>query len=367
MPRHTVNSRTFLMSQPLIVSVDAMGGDHGPGIAIEAIDIALKKRPGVEARFLVHGDEAQLKPFLDKVSERGRAAIEIRHTDSVVRMTDKPSEAVRRARGSSMWNAIMAVRDGEASIAVSCGNTGALMAISKVVLRMKKGVHRPAIAASWPTVRGHTVVLDVGANVECGPSQLVEFAIMGEAFHRAVHGSTEPTVGLLNVGQEELKGNDTVREADRLVRAANLDLNYQGFVEGDDISLGRTDVVVTDGFSGNIALKTAEGTAKLVAAWMRESFTSSMLAKLGAAYMNAVGALDLLRDRMDPRKINAGVLLGLNGMVVKSHGGADEVGFATALCTGLDLAPSTFTSEIEKNLARLARTEAAEMEAEPQS
>ncbi|MAL08856.1 MAG: phosphate acyltransferase [Maricaulis sp.] len=355
------------MSQPETVSVDAMGGDHGPRIIIEGIDVVLKRRPNISPRFLVHGDEAVLAPLVAAASERARAAIEIRHTDSEVRMTDKPSEAVRRARGSSMWNAMLSVKEGEANVAVSCGNTGALMAISKVVLRMKKGIHRPAIAASWPTVRGHTVVLDVGANVECGASQLVEFAIMGEAFHRAVHGSTAPTVGLLNVGQEELKGNDTVREADRLVRAAHLDLNYEGFVEGDDISLGRTDVVVTDGFSGNIALKTAEGTAKLVAAWMRESFTSSTLAKLGAAYMNAVGALDLLRDRMDPRKINAGVLLGLNGMVVKSHGSADEEGFATALATALDLGPSSFLTEIEKNLTCLASADTSEMEAEPQS
>lgn len=352
------------MPNPVSISVDAMGADSGPAIAVDGIEVILKRKAGTQARFLLHGDEAILKPLVDAKPEHVRSRIEIRHSDTEVRMTDKPSEAVRRSRGSSMWNALVSVKDGEAAAVVSAGNTGALMAISKVVLRMKKGVHRPAIAASWPTTRGHTVVLDVGANVECGPSQLVEFAIMGEAYHRAVHGSTEPTVGLLNVGQEELKGNDVVRAADRLIRDARLKLNYHGFVEGDDISLGRTDVVVTDGFSGNIALKTAEGTAKLVAAWMREAFTSSLSAKLGAMLLSISG-LKQLRTRLDPRSINGGVLLGLNGMVVKSHGGTDGEGFATALGIGIDLAPSGFLSEIEGNLRRLAEAEETEAAREP--
>jgi glycerol-3-phosphate acyltransferase PlsX len=339
-----------------IISVDAMGADHGPSITIEGIAHILKRRPDTPARFLVHGDAAQLDPLIEKLDPDARERVTLQHTETEVRMTDKPSEAVRRSRGSSMWNALAAVKNGEADVVVSAGNTGALMAISKVVLRMKKGVHRPAISASWPTPRGHTVVLDVGANVECGPSQLVEFAIMGSAFHRAVHGSTDPTVGLLNVGQEELKGNDTVRAAARLIREAALDLNYHGFVEGDDISLGVTDVVVTDGFSGNIALKTAEGAVKLVAHWMREAFTSSMTAKIGAAFLQ-MGGLDHLRARLDPRSINGGVLLGLNGMVVKSHGGTDGEGFATALGLGIDIAGSHFLTEIESNLTRLHEAE----------
>ncbi|MEE2525014.1 phosphate acyltransferase PlsX [Hyphobacterium sp. HN65] len=339
-----------------IISVDAMGADQGPSIAVEGIEHILKRRHDSAARFLVHGDEAQLSPLIEKLSAKARDRIAVQHTDTEVRMTDKPSEAVRRSRGSSMWNALAAVKAGDADVVVSAGNTGALMAISKVVLRMKKGVHRPAISASWPTPRGHTVVLDVGANVECGPSQLVEFAIMGEAFHRAVHGSTNPTVGLLNVGQEELKGNDTVRAAARLIREAALDLNYHGFVEGDDISLGLTDVVVTDGFSGNIALKTAEGAVKLVGHWMREAFTSSITAKIGAAFLQ-MGGLDHLRAKLDPRSINGGVLLGLNGMVVKSHGGTDGEGFATALGLGIDMAGSHFLTEIEANLDRLKAAE----------
>jgi len=268
----------------------------------------------------------------------------------------------RRRHQTSIKKGLDLVKKGAAQAMISAGNTGALMAISKVVLRMKKGVHRPAISASWPTPRGHTVVLDVGANVECGPKQLVEFAIMGEAFHRAVHGSTHPTVGLLNVGQEELKGNDTVRAADRLIRDAEIDFKYHGFVEGDDISLGLTDVVVTDGFSGNIALKTAEGTVKLVAHWMRESFTSSLTAKIGAFFLN-MGGLDHLRAKLDPRSINGGVLLGLNGMVVKSHGGTDGEGFATALGVGIDIAGSHFLTEIEANLERLTQAQEAKSEA----
>ncbi len=354
---------TGMTQRAPIISVDAMGADNGPSIAIDGIAHILSRRPDTDARFLVHGDETQIAPLIEKAAAQTRERITLLHTDSEVRMTDKPSEAVRRSRGSSMWNALTAVKNGEADVVVSAGNTGALMAISKVVLRMKKGVHRPAISASWPTPKGHTVVLDVGANVECGPSQLVEFAIMGEAFHRAVHGSTTPTVGLLNVGQEELKGNETVRAAARLIRDSGVDLNYQGFVEGDDISLGVVDVVVTDGFSGNIALKTAEGAVKLVAHWMREAFTSSLTAKIGAAFLQ-MGALDELRAKLDPRSINGGVLLGLNGMVVKSHGGTDGQGFGNALGLGLNIAGSHFLTEIEANLARLNAAEEAKSEAE---
>ncbi|WP_300552069.1 phosphate acyltransferase PlsX [Maricaulis sp.] len=330
------------------LSVDAMGGDLGPGAVVDGIGNALKRWPDRKARFLVHGPEDQLQPLM--AAQPAVAAVsEIRHSDSSVEMTDKPSEAVRRARGSSMWNAIQCVKSGEADAIVSSGNTGALMAISKVILRMKKGVHRPAISANWPTPKGHTVVLDVGANVQCGATQLVEFAIMGEAFHRAVFGETKPSVGLLNVGQEELKGNDVVREADGLIRDAGLGLDYRGFIEGNDISAGGIDVVVTDGFTGNIALKTAEGTARLVAGWVKEALTSSVTAKLAAGLLS-FGALDRLRQRMDPRYINGGVLLGLKGVVVKSHGGADGEGFASALGLAYAMAQSNFMPELRKNL-----------------
>jgi glycerol-3-phosphate acyltransferase PlsX len=285
------------------------------------------------------------------------SASEVRHTATFVSMTDKPSEALRRSRGSSMWNAIASVKDGEAAAVLSAGNTGALMAIAKVQLRMLANVHRPAIAASWPTPKGFCVVLDVGANVEVEPRQLVEFAIMGEGFHRAVHGSARPSVGLLNVGAEELKGDQVVQAAAQLLREAKLDLNYVGFVEGDDISLGRADVIVTDGFTGNVALKTAEGTARLVSIFMREAFAGGPISRLGA--LLSYGALRRLKQRMNPDNVNGGVFLGLNGIVVKSHGGARPEGFANALRVAIDLAHSDFKGVIERNLLRLAATDVA--------
>jgi len=341
------------------ISVDAMGGDLGPRAVVEGIGHALKRWPDRKLRVLLHGHQEELQSLLEE-HPAVAAICEICHSDTTVEMTDKPSEAVRRARGSSMWNAIQAVKEGRADAIVSGGNTGALMAISKVILRMKKGVHRPAISANWPTPKGHTVVLDVGANVQCGATQLVEFAIMGEAYHRAVFGGEKPSVGLLNVGQEELKGNDTVREADGLIRSSGLDMAYKGFIEGNDISTGNTDVVVTDGFTGNIALKTAEGTAKLVAGWVREALTSSIIAKLAAGLLS-LGALERLRQRMDPKYINGGVLLGLKGIVVKSHGGADGEGFASALGLATVMAGSDFMAEIRRNLDRFQDFEEREV------
>lgn len=348
------------MTSELVLSLDAMGGDYAPAIVVDGAAVFLKGRKR-KVRLLFHGDEAQLRPLLD-AHPAVAAVSEIRHSSSQVDMSAKPSEAVRRSRGSSMWNAVQAVRDGEAQVAVSAGNTGALMAISKVCLRMKAGVHRPAIAASWPVPKGYCTVLDVGANVECTPTQLVEFAIMGEAFHRAVHSKDRPTVGLLNVGQEELKGNDIVRDADALLRAARLDMDYRGYVEGNDISIGTTDVVVTDGFTGNVALKTAEGTARLVAGWVREALTSSFIAKLAAGLLQ-LGALDQLRSKMDPNNVNGGVFLGLNGLVVKSHGGTNAAGFATALRIALEMADSAFLNEIEKNLTLLEAAQVPDAEA----
>lgn len=338
------------MTSSLVLSIDAMGGDNAPESVIGGAAQFLQGRRR-SVKFLMHGDEARIGPLL-AADPALKAASEIRHTDSEVDMSAKPADAVRRSRGSSMWNAVQSVKTGEANVVVSAGNTGALMAISKVILRMKPGVHRPAIAASWPAPTGFSTVLDVGANVEITPPQLVEFAVLGEAFHRAVHGVRRPSVGLLNVGQEELKGSQIIRDADALMREAGLDLDYQGFIEGDDISAGTTDVVVTDGFTGNVALKTAEGTARLVGGWLREALTGSLTGRLAAAILS-LGALGGLRAKMDPRNVNGGVFLGLNGVVVKSHGGADAAGFATALRIALELADSRFLTEIEKNLATL--------------
>ncbi len=342
------------MKPSLVLSIDAMGGDDAPAVVIDGAAQFLKgrRRP---VGFLLHGDEAQLTDLLKRHPSL-KAVSKIRHTTSEVDMSAKPSEAVRRSRGSSMWNAVQAVKAGEAQVAVSAGNTGALMAISKVILRMKPGVHRPAIAASWPAPEGFSTVLDVGANVELTPAQLVEFAVLGEAFHRAVHGEARPTVGLLNVGQEELKGSQMIRDADSMLREAGLDMDYRGFVEGDDISAATTHVVVTDGFTGNVALKTAEGTARLVGGWLKESLTSSLIGKVAAGLLS-LGPLSTLRSKMDPRSVNGGVFLGLNGVVVKSHGGTDAVGFATSLRIALEMADSQYLTEIENNLSRLAAHE----------
>ena len=277
---------------------------------------------------------------------------EVRHTDKTVAMDEKPAQAMRRGKGSSLWNAIEAVKSGEAGAVVSAGNTGALMAISKLLLRMSAhGLERPAIVASWPTLRGVTAVLDVGANVESDAEQLVEFAIMGEAFHAAVHGAARPTIGLLNVGSEDMKGHEEVREAARILREGGFGLDYKGFVEGDDIAKGTVDVVVTDGFTGNIALKTAEGVARFISALMKEALTSSVPAKAGA--LLAMPALQRMRQRIDPSAINGGPLLGLNGIVVKSHGGADAKGFGNAIRIAVELARSDYLRKVSESLNRL--------------
>jgi glycerol-3-phosphate acyltransferase PlsX len=244
------------------------------------------------------------------------------------------------------------VREGQAVAAVSAGNTGALMAISTLILRMSADLERPALVTSIPTPRGVTTFLDGGANIDCDAERLVEFAIMGEAFHRAAHGVAKPTVGLLNVGSEEMKGHEEVREANRVLREGKIDLDYRGFVEGDDIAKGTVDVVVTDGFTGNVALKTAEGTARFVRQVMRDAFTSSWQAKLGAVI--AGSALNRIRERLDPSSVNGGPLLGLNGLVIKSHGGADAKGFANAIKIAYDLAASGYAAQIDRNMKHLA-------------
>ena len=328
-----------------------MGGDHGPPVVVGGIRDYRRRHGGDGVRFLLHGDEAAIRAEMAKAG-LGEEVCEVRHTDKVVAMDEKPAQAMRRGKGSSLWNAIEAVKSGEAAAVVSAGNTGALMAISKLLLRMSApGLERPAIVASWPTFKGVTAVLDVGANVESDAAQLVEFAIMGEAFMTAVHGIARPTIGVLNVGSEDMKGHEEVREAARLLREGGLGLNYQGFVEGDDIAKGTVDVIVTDGFTGNIALKTAEGVAKFIGALTREALTSSLMAKAGAAL--AYPALKAMSAKIDPNAINGGPLLGLNGIVVKSHGGATAGGFGAAIRIAADLARSDYMSKVGDNLQRL--------------
>jgi glycerol-3-phosphate acyltransferase PlsX len=243
-----------------------------------------------------------------------------------------------------MWHTIESLQKQEAQVAVSAGNTGALMAVSMFQLRTLDGIDRPAIAALWPTQKGQSVVLDVGANVECDAQQLVDFAIMGEAFARAVLGLPRPTVGLLNVGAEDMKGHDAVKTAAQILREVELPMEFRGFVEGDDIAEGAVDVIVTDGFTGNIALKTAEGTAKLVVGYLRAALKRSFFGRLGAVI--ASGALKTLRRKLDPRAANGGIFLGLNGIVVKSHGGTDSVGFASALDMAIDMARAGVMAKI---------------------
>jgi phosphate acyltransferase len=344
------------MSQGLTLSVDAMGGDHAPEAIIAGVDIFA--RTNVDLKILLHGDQARLMPLLDQYPSAKNVS-DVRHAVETVAMDAKPSQAMRN-KNTSMWQSIASVKSGEADAIVSAGNTGALMAVAQLQLRTMEGLHRPAITAAWPTPKGYCVVLDVGANVDSDPDQLVDFAIMGEAFSKALYGIKKPTIGLLNIGSEEAKGHEDIREAMRLLRlyGAILDLDVRGFVEGNDISMGSTDVVVTDGFTGNIALKTAEGAARLVGGFVKEALTSGPFSMLGALLASA--GLKRLKDRMDPSSVNGGVFLGLNGLVVKSHGGTNAKGFATAMGIASRLATSAYMSEVQANLTRLIVARAAE-------
>ena len=325
----------------VILSIDAMGNDSGPATILAGAAIARRRHP--KLRFLLHGDEAMLKPLLVRHRALAKSS-EIRHAPSVVGMAEKPSQALRRGRNSSMWHALEAVASGESQVAVSAGNTGALMAISMFRIGLIEGISRPAIAVLWPTMRGQSVVLDVGANAGCDAEQLVDFAVMGEAFARAIFAIERPTVGLLNIGEEEMKGIESVKRAGQILRASKLPIEFYGFVEGDDIGAGIVDVIVTDGFTGNVALKTAEGTAKLVFHYLRGALKRSLLGRLGA--MLASGAFKVLRHKLDPRTLNGGVFLGLNGVVVKSHGGADALGFASAIDLAVDMGGSDLIARI---------------------
>ena len=337
------------MTRALTVSIDAVGGDAGPGVVVSALLKTIQRHTDVQ--FLLHGDDALLKPLLARQPKlSGRA--HVRHAPGRVSMEDKPSHVLRRGKDTSMWHTIDSVKRGDADVAVSAGNTGALMAVSMFGLGIIEGISRPAIAVIWPTLKGQCVVLDVGANVGATDEQLVDFAVMGEAFAHVIFGLAKPTVGILNVGAEEQKGNDGVRGAAQILRNSNLPMAFHGFVEGDDIAKGTVDVVVTDGFTGNIALKTAEGTARLVGSYLRQALKRSILSKLGAVI--ASGALSTLRRKMDPRAQNGGVFLGLNGVVVKSHGGADSVGFASALDIAIDMARADINARITADRSRIA-------------
>jgi phosphate acyltransferase len=320
------------LSQRLTIALDAMGGDNAPEIVIDGAVRARERFPNVQ--FLLFGDQARIDPLLVPHAKL-REVVTIRHTEEYVSSEEKPSVALRQGRQSSMQLAINAVKEGEAAGVVSAGNTGALMAMSKITLKMLPGIARPAIAALLPTRLGESVMLDLGANVECDADNLVQFGMLGAAYARTVLGRERPTVGLLNVGAEEIKGGEHVQQAAALFRGATLPFDFHGFVEGDDLGAGTVDVFVADGFTGNVALKAVEGTVSLYTEYLRQSFRSSILSRL--AYILAKPGFNKMRARIDPRRYNGATFLGLNGIVVKSHGGTDGFGFANAIGVAVDM------------------------------
>jgi phosphate acyltransferase len=336
------------MAEAHVLALDAMGGDFGPSVVIPGAALALERHPELQFHLFGHAPaiEAELKahPAL-------AARSLVRHTDSVVAMDAKPSQALRRGKGTSMWATLEAVRDGEAEFAVSAGNTGALMAMARLILRTVPGVDRPALAGQWPTIHRPSIVLDVGANIGATARELCQFALLGAAMSQAVFGIQRPTVGLLNVGVEEIKGADEVKEAHALLKQVDIAFDYRGYVEGDQIGQGVVDVVVCEGFTGNVALKTAEGTAKQIATYLREAMVSSVAARLGALF--ARGGFSVLKARMDPRRVNGGTFLGLNGIAIKSHGGTDAVGFASAIEVGYGMARSETMHRLAAEIAML--------------
>ena len=322
-----------------------MGGDQAPVAAMDGIDRVLKSRDDIH--FLVFGDTEALRPL---VAARRRLAdrVELRHAPEVVADTAKPTAALRQARGSSMRLAVEAVREGEADAAVSAGNTGALMAMAKVLLRTLPGIDRPAIASVMPAARRPVVILDLGANAECDATNLVQFAMMGTVFSRTVLGVAEPTVALLNIGTEALKGDDVVQEAANRLREGEMPIRFEGFVEGTGLMAGSVDVVVTDGFTGNVALKVAEGTARLIVDRVKDTLADSFAARMGV--LLARRSLARLKAKLDPERYNGAMFLGLGGIVVKSHGGANASGFANALKVAVDLVQGRANERIEREL-----------------
>ena len=334
------------MSDHITVAVDGMGGDSAPEIVIGGIEATCHADSKV--KFLLFGNKEKIGPLLSR-THYAQELCELIHTDEEVTNDDKPTFARRNRTKSSMRLAIDAVKEHKADAVISAGNTGALMAMATIVLKTLPGISRPAIASSFPTQAGDSVMLDLGANVECDSNNLVQFAVMGEVYARNELGLSQPSVGILNVGVEGLKGNDSVRDAAAILKNSNLPLEFYGFIEGDDIGKGTVDVIVTDGFTGNIALKTAEGTAQMIAYFLKDALKSSILSKAGA--LLARPAIEKVRSHFDPRRYNGALLLGLNGICVKSHGGTDEVGFAHAIQVGVNLVRRDLNDLIKEDIA----------------
>ncbi|QCE33725.1 phosphate acyltransferase PlsX [Acetobacteraceae bacterium] len=332
-------------SPPYTLAVDAMGGDRGADIVFAALDKTADRHPWV--KILLVGDGPSLQRGLLRHSKAAKIC-DIRHAPMVIPMDMKPTKALR-VQGSSMQIAMKAVAQGEAAGVVSAGNSGAMLALAKIIIKVLPGISRPALVAVQPSARGDVVMLDLGANLACDARNLVEFAIMGEAFSRAMLDIREPTIGLLNVGSEDVKGDERLHEAAAALRNGPLASRFVGFVEGHDITAGHTDVIVTDGFTGNIALKMGEGALKLAYGLLRAVFSSSVFTKLG--YLLARRGLDRMKDWIDPRRYNGALLIGLNGIVVKSHGGADVESFAAAVDVAVDAVAFDMNDHIKKRLA----------------
>lgn len=346
------------MTRKIVIALDGMGGDMAPEMVVRGAGIARERHPDIT--FRLFGPATRLADLVKRVRWLNDCC-EIVPADDVVTNDDTPRQALRKRATSSMGMALAAVADKQADCIVSAGNTGALLASATVMLRPLPGVRRPALASLLPTMRGETVMLDLGANMQCDAGNLAEFAVMGSVFAKTVLGLDEPRVGLLNVGSEEGKGNDILRDAAAILKAEGSPVSFHGFVEGNDIGAGTVDVVITDGFTGNVALKAIEGTARLWASWVREAFSTSTFAKLG--YLLAAGAWNKLRRRVDPRRYNGGVFLGVNGVCVKSHGGTDALGFAYAIGVAVDLVKYNLNDKVIgdlKKLREIASAEAAE-------
>lgn len=329
------------------VAVDGMGGDAAPEMVVSGLSIAAERHPKI--RVLLTGDRACLGPLLDKYP-KAASICTIEHTDVAISMDMKPTSALRLRR-SSMRLAMESVASGRAGGVVSAGNSGAMLALAKIIIKTLPGISRPAMAAISPTLSGDAVLLDLGANVSCDWQNLVEFSIMGEAFAKAVLGLPKPSIGLLNVGVESLKGDEKLQVAAEILRESSLSEQFHGFVEGHDITQGTTDIVVTDGFTGNVALKTGEGVIRMISLLLKQVFTTNLKSRLG--YLLAKPGIDRMRDWLDPRRYNGAVFLGLNGMVVKSHGGADAQGFSSAIDVAMNMEEYGFSDSIRKRLTQV--------------
>ena len=337
-----------MVKKDIILSIDAMGGDGAPKTVIDGVAEAKSRYPHV--KYLIFGDKKKISPIIS-THEGLLPCCEIIHSEDEVGYEETLSRAVRKGKKTSIWMGSEAVKNGDTQGFVSAGNTGVFMAMSKLNLRTLANIERPALCSLFPNQNGETVMLDLGANSHCNVRNLVEFSIMGMCFSKIISGINKPLVGLLNVGSEEMKGTEKIKEASSILKNSDLDINFYGFVEGDDIALGTVDVVVTDGFTGNVSLKTAEGTAKLYTSFLKSAFESSLLSRLG--YLFIKPSLNKVITKTDPRKYNGALFIGLNGIVVKSHGGTDAFGFANAIGVAVDLVDRNLNKSIAEELDTL--------------